>query len=262
MEGLFSHRIHAENIAFKYARGTSDRSGKEFHIYHELILFLEGDAEFISEELHMCVKPETLIVIPRETYHQVVIHGDQERYYRCVLQFDGVEDAKEMVSRCLQHTFAVEADPQIRYLFQKMTDAAKSETPHGQQIVKAVLILLLDALMSKKEIPNESHPQNETVRLAVEYINQNLGKPLTVQEIAQACSTSPSSLAHIFKKEMYCSVYKFIIKKRLISAHHRIAAGEAATVVSVECGFPDYSGFYKQYKKAFGLSPSQKGGAS
>ena len=99
MEDLFSHRIYAENISFKHARGVSDRSGKEFHIYHELILFLDGDAEFISEDLHMRVKPETLIVIPKETYHQMVIHGNQERYYRCVLQFDGGDETAELTNR-------------------------------------------------------------------------------------------------------------------------------------------------------------------
>jgi AraC-like DNA-binding protein len=60
------------------------------------------------------------------------------------------------------------------------------------------------------------------------------------------------------QKEMYISIHKFIVKKRLIQAHHRICAGEAVTVVAMECGFQDYSGFYKQYKKAFGFPPSQK----
>lgn len=258
---LFFHSIRGENVFFKYARGVSDRSGKEFHIYHELILFQDGDAEFISEELHMRVKPGTLIVIPKETYHQMVIHGEQQRYCRCVLQFDDGEEAARIMPVEPRRTLAVEADQQIRYLFEKLMEAAKSDAPHARQLLKAVLVLLLDALVSRKDGSDDSYSQNETVQLAVEYINRNLYGPLTVQQIAQACNTSPSSLAHIFKREMYCSVHKFIVKKRLISAYHRIAAGEAATVVAVECGFRDYSGFYKQYKKAFGRSPSQIGDA-
>ncbi len=259
MNSLFSDRIQGENISFKHARCSSDRAGKEFHIYHELILFLDGDAEFISENLHMHVKPETLIVIPKETYHQMVIHGDQDCYYRCVLQFDNMDETTAMAEKRLRNVWTVEANQEIHYLFKKLIDVAKTQSPCAEQILKAVLVLLLDAITSKKEMVNEGCPQNEIVHLAVEYINQNLGQTLTVHQIAQVCNTSPSSLAHVFKKEMYCSVYKFITKKRLICAYHRIAAGEAATVVSVECGFPDYSGFYKQYKKAFGCSPSQKG---
>ena len=258
MHSLFRDLIQGEYISFKHARGSSDRSGKEFHIYHEIILFLDGDAEFISENLHTQVKPETLIVIPKETYHQLVIHGDQDRYYRCVLQFDDMDETAVMAEKCLEKVWITEGNPEIQYLFKRMMETAKTQPPHAEQIIKAAFVLLMDIIMLKKESTNEVQPQNEVVRLAVDYINQNLGRNLTVQQIAHACNTSPSSLAHIFKREMYCSVYKFITKKRLISAYQRISAGEAATVVSVECGFPDYSGFYKQYKKAFGVSPSQK----
>lgn len=260
MNGVFSHRIQSENIIFKHAKGSSDRTGKEFHMYHELILFLGGDAEFVSEGLRIRVKPATLIVIPKETYHQMVIHGDPESYYRCVLQFDDPEESPAP-EEGLKSILAVEADQEIHYLFKKLIDAARPAAVGAEKILRAVLVLLLDAIISKKDLSNEGCPQNETVRLAVEYINQNLGQALTVHRLAQVCNTSVSSLAHIFKREMYCPVHKFIVKKRLICAYHRIAAGEAATVVSVECGFPDYSGFYKQYKKAFGCSPSQKGNA-
>lgn len=258
MQDLFLHRIQADTISFKHAKGISDQRGKEFHIYHELVLFLEGDGEFISEDLHMQLKPETLIVIPKETYHQLVIHGDQENYHRCVLQFDSSEETALTEKKSLRSTLAIEADQEILYLFGKMMDAAKADAPNAKQISKAALVLLLDMISQKKETPKEGLPQNEIVRLAVEYINQNLSQNLTVHQLAQVCNTSASSLSHIFKKEMYCSVHKFIIKKRLICAHHRITAGDAPTVVAVECGFQDYSGFYKQYKKAFGLPPSQK----
>lgn len=258
MNSLFSHRIEGNVISFKYASGSSERSGKEFHIYHELIFFLDGDAELISENLHTRIQPETLLIIPKETYHQVVIHGDPERYCRCVLQFDDTEEIAPMSAGNLRSVLMVEANQEIQYLFKKMIAVAKSASPHAEQIIKAALVLLLDILTLKIDTANEDQPQNETVRLAVAYINQNIGQPLSVQKIAQICNTSTSSLAHVFKKEMYCSIYKFIIKKRLICAHHRIIAGDAPSVVSVECGFPDYSGFYKQYKKAFGFPPSQR----
>ena len=125
-------------------------------------------------------------------------------------------------------------------------------------MLRSVLVLLLDCLLAQKDIADTEYHQNAVVRCAIEYINGNLEQSLTIQEIAQACNTSVSSLSHIFKKEMYISVHKFILKKRLMQAYHRIRAGEMITTVALECGFRDYSGFYKQYKKAFGCSPTQK----
>jgi AraC-like DNA-binding protein len=65
-----------------------------------------------------------------------------------------------------------------------------------------------------------------------------------------------SCLAHTFKEQMNISIHQFILKKRLVMAHHKILAGEPATKAAMECGFNDYSGFYKQYKKLFGKNPS------
>ena len=257
MEALFADYLRGEDMLFKHARGISDRSGKEFHIYHEIILFLGGDAEFITEDLHIQLKEPTLIVIPGQTYHQMVIHGEQEQYYRCVLQFSDSAVPAALVETSLQKVRAVGADREIRYLFDKLIRAAKADRAHTQQVLRSVLVLLLDALAAPGDMTEVTHHQNETVRMAVDYINRHLFRPLTVRAVAQACNLSESSLSHIFKKEMYISVHKFIVKKRLIAAYHKISAGEAATVAAEECGFRDYSGFYKQYKKAFGVPPSQ-----
>ena len=258
MTDLFSDYLYGDSISFKHARGSSDRSGKEFHIYHEIILFLDGDAAFISEDLHMHLNPSTLIVIPNETYHQMIIHGDQENYHRCVLQFGETAELAELVENSMRNVQVFTADREIRFLFDKLIRATKVHESHTVLLLRSVLILLLDVLRVPKDMSNGENHQNEIIRMAIEYINRNLDKALTIHSIAQACNISDSSLSHIFKKEMYISIHKFIVKKRLIQAYHRICAGEAATVVAMECGFGDYSGFYKQYKKAFGFPPSQK----
>ena len=257
MYALFSKHVQNGPISFKYARGCSDRSGKEFHIYHELILFLDGEATFISEDLHMTLPPFSLVVIPRQTYHQLIIHGDPENYHRCVLQFGQLPDLTALVDRSMKAVQIFPADRQIRFLFEKLIRMSDGEDGYAPAVLSAVLTLLLDEISIAKELPAGENHQNEVVRKAIQHINRNLGNRLSIEDIADVCSISPSSLSHIFKKEMYISLHQFIVKKRLIEAHRRICAGTSATVAAMECGFRDYSGFYKQYKKAFGRLPSQ-----
>jgi AraC-like DNA-binding protein len=57
---------------------------------------------------------------------------------------------------------------------------------------------------------------------------------------------------------MNISVYQYMLRKRLILAQQKIRDGESATAAAMLCGFNDYSSFYKQYKKLFGVSPSEK----
>ena len=258
MDGLFSNYIHFQDFTFKHARGVSDRTGKEFHIYHEIIYFLDGEAEFISENLHMHLSPETLIIIPKETYHQMIIHGDQKRYHRCLLQFTDREEYARLISRNLDRITALNGDEEIRYLFRKLITACDQADAEAPQLLRSVLTILLCALKGKHELTAEENFQTDFIRRATDYINRNLDKKILISEIAVECNVSVSTLTHIFKKEMNIPIHKFIIKKRLINAYHKISAGEPATVAALECGFNDYSGFYKQYVKAFGFPPSKR----
>ena len=258
MNGIFAHTIESRGASFKHARGISERSGKEFHVFHEIIYFLGGEAEFISEKLHMHLQPKTLILIPRETYHQMVIHGDPQSYYRCLLQFSADGSSDGTAPEELTEIRAIRGDGEIDYLMGKLTEAARLPNGGSPGLLRSVLTILLPALRSKQEIEDRESAQNEVIRQAVYYINRNIRSKILVSDVAAACNVSESTLAHMFKKEMNIPLHKFIVKKRLINAYHRISGGQSATAAALECGFCDYSGFYRQYKKAFGFPPSQK----
>ncbi len=255
MADIFEKYIRTNKTIFKYAKGRSVESGKEFHVYHEIILFMGGDAEFISEDIHLPIKPGTLIVIPKETYHQILIHGNHENYRRCVIHFyDSPEYLSFFSDKMLSQTIITE-DKDIDFLFKKLIHASSE---NGCKILDATLVLLFNEIAEKSNVFASENIQNPYVKHAVEYINHNINKKIIINEIAKECMISPSSLSHVFKREMNIPLHKFIIKKRLINAYHRIMSGEAATAVAIECGFNDYSGFYKQYKKMFNVTPSQK----
>ena len=67
MEDSFSSYIRGEQILLKYAKGVGALRGKEFHEYHELILFIDGDVDFYSDEMHVKLVPDQLIIIPKES---------------------------------------------------------------------------------------------------------------------------------------------------------------------------------------------------
>ena len=254
MYKFFSNHLSQDNIFFKHARGISERSGKEFHPFHEIIYFLGGEAEFISEKLHLNLPPQTLIVIPCETYHQMVIHGDQQMYYRCLLQFS----QEHNISHKMNDINVIRGDWEINYLFGKLITAAEKQNQSSSVLLEPMLVLLLDSLKEKSTLSEETRVHSDVVQRAIEYINQNLNRSIPIHDIAVFCNVSKSSLTHTFKNEMHIPLHKFIVKKRLIIAHHKISSGVPATKAALDCGFHDYSGFYKQYKNNFGFAPSQR----
>jgi AraC-like DNA-binding protein len=54
---------------------------------------------------------------------------------------------------------------------------------------------------------------------------------------------------------MGISIHQHIMKKRLHQCKEAIQSGENITKVYQQFGFGDYSGFYRAFKKEYGISP-------
>lgn len=75
--------------------------------------------------------------------------------------------------------------------------------------------------------------------------------------LSEKMHVSPSYLSHVFEKDLQISLHKYVLEKRLILANKKIKQSVNPTIAASECGFGDYSGFYRQYKKMFGVSPTK-----
>ncbi len=252
--------IKDDAITFKYAKGKSSETGKEFHAFHEIIYFMGGKAKFISENVQIDLKPNTLIVIPCETYHQMLITGSQNHYHRCVFHFLEIPDLKDLIDQSATHTLLIEMNQELQFLFQHMitlTEKLHSDKTNSV-IMHAVLSLLLNEIATKNYTNIETSVPNTLSEKCTAYIADHITEPISVEDIAKELNVSVSHLAHSFKKQMNISIHQYILKKKLVIAHHKILDGQPATQSAIECGFNDYSGFYTHFKKMFGKSPSDR----
>ena len=92
----------------------------------------------------------------------------------------------------------------------------------------------------------------------ISYINENLTNNISVSDVAKFAHLSQSQLSRVFKELSGTSVYEYILSKRLILFQEKVKQGMNAIKASSECGFGDYSSFYRLYKKRFGVPPTKK----
>ena len=255
MQNKFLVELTEDDFYFKYAKGDSSRNGKEFHLFHEIILFLGGKAELISETVNTTLMPNTLVIIPKETYHQVKILGNPDDYLRCIINFPENETTAlcDRFKRIGVYNFS----SNMEHLFGTLITIAERKPRISPTLPDSLLDVILYEILQQKEITAVKALSDTTV-CAIRFIENNIVREITVDKVAFACRVSASTLAHTFKDEMNISVYKYTLQKKLMAAHEKIKNGTPATVAALECGFNDYSGFYKQYKKMFGFSPSVK----
>ena len=97
---------------------------------------------------------------------------------------------------------------------------------------------------------------DKTMRNILDFINQNIYKNITVEDIAKDCFLSEGHIHHVFRKELKTSPVNYIKMKNLAVAQKLLSFGTTPTEVSQKLGYEDYSVFYRNYVKYFNKKPS------
>ena len=255
----FSKYINDEWIIYKHAKGTSAALEREFHDYHEILLFVGGKTTFLSEEKHIPLSPFQIVVIPKKTYHQFINDVDEE-YHRCVFSFYDIPEFEGLIEKCMHKTRVIEAGSEQKQMFNKMNEIMEASCNREEKctLMHALLALVLNEVANERTSVKEGRELSETTSRSIDIINTNLCNKISVSELSKKLNVSVSTLTQAFKKDMNISIYRYILTKKLVLAKQKIKDGESATAAAMQCGFHDYSGFYKQYKKMFGVAPSEK----
>ena len=90
----------------------------------------------------------------------------------------------------------------------------------------------------------------------LEYIREHLSEPLTVADMAEQVSLSPSAFAHLFRDVTGRSPYQFLKEMRLDQARELLVDGNLAVArISKEVGYASVSHFISEFRTRFGVTP-------
>lgn len=138
-------------------------------------------------------------------------------------------------------------------------DTMMTSSPDPRTSIFAGLIPLLHELCRIQTDPDndpDAAPDSVEYRI-LRYLNKNIEKPITLQDICQRFYISKSQLCRVFRGATGVTVKHYLTVKRLVRAKQLIDSGEQATHVYLKCGFNDYSSFYRAYVKYYGEAPTR-----
>ena len=128
--------------------------------------------------------------------------------------------------------------------------------PTPQQKLCYLLPLLNDLADCFETVKNSgAHVEKDRAAAVIKYINRHLSDDLSLKSLAERFYLSKTHLNRLFKQSTGTTVWDYIIVKRLFLARKLINAGESPSIVYTQCGFQDYTTFYRAYKQHFGVCP-------
>ena len=93
---------------------------------------------------------------------------------------------------------------------------------------------------------------------AVDYIDANYNRQISLADVAKAAHLSVSRLAHLFKEQMEMTVIDYLRSVRIDHARKLLlATDESCTRISYELGYNNQSYFCHTFKKIVGMTPRQ-----
>jgi two-component system, response regulator YesN len=99
---------------------------------------------------------------------------------------------------------------------------------------------------------------NRPVQSAIKFIEDNLCREITLTEIAQSVNLSSSRLRHAFKVETGMSLLQYVKSLRMQKAKILLENSHLMIKqITAEIGVNDQSHFVRDFKKYFGLTPTQ-----
>lgn len=233
------------------------------HNYFEIFCFLSGDADYSVEGYRYRMQRGDLLLSRKNEAHHIMVKSDA-RYERMYVHFDIPDIAlldpeyrllvpflDRPLGKFNQYKASLFPDQRWIYYLDKLCDSADDHCK------LYYLLVLLNELAECFETVKTSGPPSETDRAmaVMRYINKHLGEELSLGFLADHFNLSKTHLNEIFKQSAGTTVWKYIVVKRLVAARERILVGEAPTKVYSECGFQDYTTFFRAYKQHFGVSP-------
>ena len=102
----------------------------------------------------------------------------------------------------------------------------------------------------------DSYTYDSRIEELLKYINRNLEKELSIEELSRRYFLSKYYMMRKFKEETGYTMHSYIVSKRLFLARSLISQGVPVTKAALQSGFKDYTAFIRAYKKQFGELPS------
>lgn len=248
MDSNFNYSLTTNGVTFNYLKSKSI-SERELHDYNELLFYIDGEATLHTENYKQKLTPNTLVFIPKGKYHFLSL-SNPDNFTRLKISFD----CGALTSQLPSDILVSKNLPTLTLSLLENALIGLKNDNFTNDFYYGAFLLLASWLSTSATSQVKFDGEDTLVSNCAKYIENNLSNDLSIAKISESLNFSPSTVSHVFKRQTGISIHNYIVQKRMIYAK-KLLETKSPTQVHLECGYADYSSFYKAYVKMFGKSP-------
>ena len=273
----FDHRQYMakDNMEiFHYNNASSCACAPHRHDFYELYFLLGDELDIIVDGLRYSLRANSAMFVAPGQLHRPDVSGPVRNIDRFVLWLteDYVRQLigamphlryallGDMTGRNLIQPDGETGDMMRRLLFELHREDGQGGVDSAQLCRSIVTQLLIYCGRGVARAPETLAPRAELryheVIGVYEHIVTHLRDELSVAGLAEMFFMDKNTLTRQFKRIIGMTPGECIRRHRLETAHGLIRDGAPMKQACAECGFSDYSAFYRAFRQAYGISPS------
>ncbi len=266
MIDIHYERHHMKNPALPFIFHTDSHFCGESGVanWHENTEFLfctkgEGNVNCDTTDIHM-KKGDTVIVNARCLH---TVSSDESIEYHCLIidnsffKDNGIDIEKIRFQNKIEDGRIADYFDKIRNRYSNSKD--EFHTAETRLVVLDFILYVCKNYKERSFIQDTKNSKSYAAVLdAIEYINNNFSKRLSVDEIADHAGFSRYHFARIFKENTGFTISRYINTRRCDNAAFLLReTSMTVSEICLECGFDNPSYFAKAFTRAYGILPSE-----
>jgi len=231
--------------------------------HHELILFTGGSGTITIDQRHYSIKKGMLCYIRPGLHHTFEPEAGQGGFLSVHFSCAEVEWSQNqwIIHECtkqlmkklgkqLMDAYEVEAS------FRRLTDCWDQKRPGYPFAARTLLQQLFLAIADNVRKQNQNFASSLKVERIVDYMQRNLSKHITLNELSELIRLSPTYLTRIFKESTGSSVISYFNQMKIDKAKELLLEGDyKIKEIAHLLGFADEFYFSRLFKRSEGISP-------
>lgn len=221
-----------------------------------LIYLKQGSAVLHTVKKEICVGKGSLIFIPEGIRYHAVWTGTPDVEFYTLEIISKRPDTLDSPNYAMTYLSSL-STPKTEEAFEEIYSLFSSGTRVDKlRALGRYYQLYADVVPYLEE--EDVSQRNETLQIALAYIEKNLQKDFDMSELASCCCISESRLYHIFKGELGKTPVHYRNELRIENAAAALQETNASTEQIAElCGFHSGAYFRETFRRFTGLSPAE-----